>query len=118
MGLTSRAALLALAVLISAANSAAQQLSISGTVSDNQGVIPGVVVNLVGPTGAKRNASTDAEGKYSFDGLIAGPYELSFTREGFAPAGKRCQPDRRRNRNIGRRCGRGWKIHGYPNGHS
>jgi outer membrane receptor protein involved in Fe transport len=83
---TSGATLLALAFLIGAAHAAGQQLSISGTVSDNQGVVPGAVVNLVGPTGAKRTTDTDSQGKYNFDGLIPGPYELSFTREGFAPA--------------------------------
>jgi iron complex outermembrane recepter protein len=62
----------------------AQQLSISGTVSDANGVVPGASVTLRAPAGAKSETQTDSEGKYSFDKLISGPYELAFAKEGFA----------------------------------
>jgi len=61
----------------------AQQLSISGTVSDPQGVIPGANVTLTGPGGTTRHATTGATGVYRFEGLTPGSYELSFTRSGF-----------------------------------
>jgi iron complex outermembrane recepter protein len=64
----------------------AQQLSVSGTVSDTHGVVPGVSVTLRAPAGAKSQTQTDSQGKYSFSGLISGPYELSFMRTGFETA--------------------------------
>lgn len=65
----------------------AQQLSISGTVRDADGVVPNAMVALRGAgTGAAvRTAMTDGMGNYRFEGLTAGSYELSFTREGFEP---------------------------------
>ena len=75
---------LKVAVLMAAALPAlAQTLSISGSVSDAQGVIPDVPVTLHASTGADRAVSTDSSGKYSFTGLAAGRYELTFAREGF-----------------------------------
>jgi hypothetical protein len=62
----------------------AQQLSISGTVSDANGVVPGASVTLRAPAGAKSETQTDYQGKYSFDNLISGPYELAVTKQGFA----------------------------------
>jgi iron complex outermembrane receptor protein len=61
----------------------AQQLSISGTVSDPQAVAPGVSVTLRDPAGANRQQTTDDRGRYAFEGLGAGSYELSFKRPGF-----------------------------------
>jgi iron complex outermembrane receptor protein len=82
----SRSSGITVLLALGAAISSAQQLTISGTVSDPQGVVPGTSVTLRAPGGATRQAVTDAAGKYSFDGLIAGPYEVSFAREGFATA--------------------------------
>ena len=63
----------------------AQQLSISGTVRDADGVVPGATVALRATGVAPRMANTDGMGSYRFDGLAEGSYELSFTREGFEP---------------------------------
>jgi outer membrane receptor for ferric coprogen and ferric-rhodotorulic acid len=64
----------------------APQFSISGTVTDAQGVIAGATVTLTSPSGSKSQTQTDSLGKYTFENLIAGPYELAFSKEGFAPA--------------------------------
>jgi iron complex outermembrane recepter protein len=64
-------------------NVSAQQLSISGTVSDPQAVIPGVQISLRDPSGAVRQTTTDDQGHYTFEALSAGSYELSFARKGF-----------------------------------
>src|SRR5258708_39526507 len=61
----------------------AQQLTISGSVNDSQGVVPNVTVTLKVPIGSTRQSMTDAQGQYQFEGLVAGSYELSFLREGF-----------------------------------
>jgi len=61
----------------------AQQLSISGTVSDPQLVAPGVSITLRNASGASQKATTDDMGRYSFAGLSAGTFELSFARKGF-----------------------------------
>src|SRR5579871_4418871 len=65
----------------------AQQLSISGTVSDSTGAIPEVAITLKDPSGAAtRQTTTDSSGKYIFDGLPSGSYTLSFARSGFETA--------------------------------
>jgi iron complex outermembrane recepter protein len=61
----------------------AQQLSISGTVSDPQLVAPGVSITLRDSSGATHRATTDNTGRYSFTGLGAGACELGFARKGF-----------------------------------
>jgi iron complex outermembrane receptor protein len=78
-----RGSLLFLAVLMAGA-AFSQQLSITGTVRDATGIVPGVSVTLRAPGGATQQTTTGASGKYRFDGLIAGPYEVAFAREGFA----------------------------------
>jgi iron complex outermembrane receptor protein len=70
-------------VLCLAACVRAQDLSISGTVRDATGVVPGVHVSLRGP-GGDRSGTSDAEGKYNFGMLSVGRYELTFERQGFA----------------------------------
>jgi iron complex outermembrane receptor protein len=64
----------------------AQQLSISGTVQDATGAIPGASVTLRDPSGATTPTTTDGAGRYRFDGLRPGSYELAVRREGFSPA--------------------------------
>lgn len=64
----------------------AQQLSISGTVQDSTGVIPDAQVTLRDPVGGVSMTTTDAAGKYTFDGLRTGAYEIAISRQGFAPA--------------------------------
>lgn len=60
-----------------------QQLSISGTVRDEKGVVPQTAVSLRNPSGVRSQANTDSSGQYKFDNLISGAYEVSFTHEGF-----------------------------------
>jgi iron complex outermembrane recepter protein len=64
----------------------AQQFSISGTVTDAQGLVAEATVTLTSPSGSKSQAQTDDLGKFTFDNLVAGPYELAFSKKGFAPA--------------------------------
>jgi iron complex outermembrane receptor protein len=63
----------------------AQQLTLSGSVNDSEGVVPSVTVILKNSFGSTRQNITDALGQYKFEGLDAGSYELSFLREGFDP---------------------------------
>jgi iron complex outermembrane receptor protein len=62
----------------------AQQLSISGTVQDSGGVVPDAEVTLRDSVGATQTMTTDGTGKYHFDGLRPGTYEVSVQRKGFA----------------------------------
>jgi len=74
-----------LCLVISAVIGLAQQLSISGTVRDAGGVVPDASVTLRAGGNALRTTTTDAMGHYSFDGLRASYYELSFVKAGFDP---------------------------------
>lgn len=64
----------------------AQQLSLSGTVRDTSGVVPGATVVLISGGNQLSTATTDAAGVYRFGGLAAGGYELSFVMRGFETA--------------------------------
>src|SRR6202521_194558 len=66
----------------------AQQLTLSGSVNDSEGVVPNVTVILKNSFGSTRQSITDALGQYKFEGLIAGSYELSFLRDGFDPVSR------------------------------
>ena len=82
-----RASVLAAACLLAATlDSAAQQLSITGTVDDTYGVVANAAVTLRTPDGMTRQATTDGEGRYTFDELAPGNYEVAAALEGFAPA--------------------------------
>ena len=63
---------------------------ISGLVTDASGaVMPGVAVTLASREARiSRDAMTDEAGRYRFDGLMVGSYDLSFVREGFETAGR------------------------------
>ncbi len=61
-----------------------QQLSISGTVQDTGGAVPDAQISLRDSSGHITKTTSDATGKYQFDGLRAGNYEVSVTRKGFA----------------------------------
>ena len=63
--------------------SAAQQLSLSGTVRDNAGVIPGATVVLSSGGSQVSTVTTDEGGSYRFPGLMAGSFELTFSMRGF-----------------------------------
>ena len=76
----------ALAVL--AATSAQAQVlygSLTGIVSDQTGAaIPGASVSATNTqTGRELSTSTDAQGRYSFVNVQAGPYDVKFGAEGF-----------------------------------
>jgi TonB-dependent siderophore receptor len=62
---------------------AAQQLSLTGTVRDSSGVVPGATVVLMSGANQVATATTDTSGVYRFTGLAAGNYELSFIMRGF-----------------------------------
>src|SRR4051812_30810493 len=66
----------------------AQQLTLAGTVSDSERVVPDVTVILKSSFGSTRQNITDALGQYRFEALIAGSYELSFLRDGFEPVSR------------------------------
>jgi iron complex outermembrane receptor protein len=64
----------------------AQQLSISGTVDDGDGIVPDVTVTLRDSRGVSTEVTTDSAGKYQMDGLRPGEYQLIVGREGYATA--------------------------------
>src|SRR5687767_6947348 len=68
-----------LAVLVQAGSAAAQAAGVTGTVRDQiGGALPGVVVELTSGTLPARRVQTDAQGRYAFDAVPAGPAALSF----------------------------------------
>jgi iron complex outermembrane receptor protein len=78
-----RLAVLILLLFGFASEGAAQQLSLSGTIRDNTGVIPGATVVLSSGGGVTSTATTDSTGTYRFTGLSAGAFELTFSMRGF-----------------------------------
>jgi iron complex outermembrane receptor protein len=64
----------------------AQNLSLSGTVRDTTGVVPGATVMLNSAGRETSTVMTDSSGNYRFDGLAPGNYELSFVMRGFETA--------------------------------
>src|SRR5688572_10782252 len=74
------------ALFICAAETAAQQLSLSGTVRDTTGAVPGATVTLASAGAQIGTTTTDKSGNYRFTGLAAGSYELTVTMRGFEPA--------------------------------
>jgi iron complex outermembrane receptor protein len=66
--------------------SSAQQLTLSGTVRDTSGVVPGATVVLSAGGNEVSTVMTDQAGAYRFTGLAAGSYEVSFVMRGFETA--------------------------------
>ncbi|HVH27191.1 MAG TPA: TonB-dependent receptor [Vicinamibacterales bacterium] len=66
--------------------SSAQQLTLSGTVRDTSGVVPGATVVLSAGGNEVSTVMTDQAGAYRFTGLTAGSYEVSFVMRGFETA--------------------------------
>jgi outer membrane receptor protein involved in Fe transport len=57
---------------------------VTGAVNDPQGlVVPGVTVTLTSSTGALRTTVTDAEGRYVFENVGPGAYQVGFELPGF-----------------------------------
>ena len=79
--------LYALALLCAlAAPVAAQTASVSGTITDQSGAaVPGATVTLAGP-GGTASTTSGSRGEYSFPNLANGPYRITATLSGFAPA--------------------------------
>jgi len=80
---------LVLMLLLFATPSAAQQLSLSGTVRDASGLLSGAMVTLSSNGARIATATTDSVGAYRFGELAAGTYELSFEMRGFETAVRR-----------------------------
>jgi len=80
------AILLVTAVAFYPTDSFAQALSLSGTVRDERGVVPGSTVVLSRGGNQLATTTTDNVGNYGFDGLTAGSYELSVAMRGFETA--------------------------------
>jgi iron complex outermembrane receptor protein len=78
--------LLVAAALCFPAESRAQQMSLTGTVSDISGVVPGATVVLSSGGNQVSMATTDQAGVFRFTGLAAGSYELSVMMRGFETA--------------------------------
>lgn len=77
-----------IALLITAAQPASAQVlygSLTGNVTDQSGAsIPGAEVNILNTdTGLELSGTTDAEGRYSFVNVQAGPYDVTFSSDGF-----------------------------------
>ena len=77
----------ALALLCLGTAGFAQQLTISGTVQDPQAVAQGISVTLR-HAGGTQKTTTDSGGRYRFEGLSAGQFELSFAGGGFETAAR------------------------------
>ena len=82
------ALVLAVALLAPGLASAQDEPSIAGTVTDATGLIlPGVTVEARDEAGNVQVAFTDGTGQFTFSGLAAGTYEVTFVLPGFnAPA--------------------------------
>src|SRR5687768_2954015 len=78
-----RSALMLAVLSMCASEGFAQQLSLSGTVRDTTGVVPGATVTLVQGGNAEQSTMTDQSGAYSFSGLAAGSVEVTFAMRGF-----------------------------------
>jgi len=70
-------------ILLFSVEGLAQQLSLSGTVRDADGVVPDATVTLREAGVAPRMVTTDGKGSYLFNSLGPGYYEVSFSRDGF-----------------------------------
>ena len=71
------------ALFVCASESAAQQLTLSGTVRDSTGAVPGATVSLASAGAQVATTTTDEAGRYRFTGLSAGSFELSVSMRGF-----------------------------------
>ncbi len=81
-----RLAVLLAGVCLWASDSAAQQLSLAGTVRDPTGAVPGAAVTLAAAGAEVATTTTGDDGTYRFTGLTAGSYELTFEMRGFETA--------------------------------
>ena len=74
---TGMAAAVVVLLLSAAPRAKAQDSSVSGTLSDLEGKPwPNQTLTLEGDQGAKTEAKSDANGKYTFSGLKSGTYKV------------------------------------------
>jgi iron complex outermembrane receptor protein len=76
------------ALFLCAAETAAQQFTLSGTVRDSTGAVPGATVTLASAGAQVATTTTDQSGSYRFTGLSAGSFELSVSMRGFEAASR------------------------------
>ena len=82
----SRAVVLAVLLAgVSVVASAAPTQTVSGVVKDSTGaIVPGVTVHLKHALTSKAlSAVTDSNGRYHFENVVSGPWEVSFAGNGF-----------------------------------
>src|SRR5687767_182864 len=80
---------LAALILVCSVSVAAQQArgTLRGLITDELGAaIVGASVTLTDATGVQQKATTNAEGIYTYAGLVPGKYTLTATAPGFAPS--------------------------------
>jgi hypothetical protein len=93
MRLRSFAALLAITLFAWPVAAQEQRGSIEGIVKDGSGaVLPGTTITLESASGAKLEATTDAQGLYRFPSLLPGRYTVNANLAGFRP-GKQADVD-------------------------
>src|SRR5258708_38942588 len=86
MRLRSFAALLAITLFAWPVAAQEQRGSIEGVIKDASGaVLPGTTVTLESGSGAKLEATTDAQGLYRFPSLLPGRYTVNANLAGFRP---------------------------------
>ncbi len=83
-----RLLLIAVALSLCAVAAPAQNISISGKVTDSSGsAVPNATVRVLNiASGAEAGAMTNGEGRYKVTGLLPGSYRVSATAIGFAVA--------------------------------
>jgi hypothetical protein len=84
-----RRALFLLVLLTSISMAAAEPLSaVTGQINDEESPLPGCTVRLRSVT-MTRTTVSDAEGRYAFQGVVHGEYELDFELSGYVSAQQR-----------------------------
>src|SRR5882672_12647497 len=74
-----------LVAVFSTTSFAQGRANLRGLITDEFGAaIVGATVNLTDASGAKKTATTNADGNYSFTGLTPGKYKVSAIAVGFA----------------------------------
>ena len=76
--------MLSLGFAVSAFAQGAQSATLTGTIVDNVGVVPGATITVTNPaTGLVRTGVTDAQGQFRITPLPPGQYQVKINMEGF-----------------------------------